>query len=72
MKGYEKELADLNRASELDGMKAAVIASRVLLYRLMERNQEAAIDSIRLLEPDVVWLRKDPRFDKWLEAFVEM
>jgi tetratricopeptide (TPR) repeat protein len=44
MQRYDKALADLNRAIELDPADALDIASRGETYRLMERYEEALAD----------------------------
>ncbi len=50
MQRYDKALADLNRAIELDPADALDIASRGETYRRMERYEEALADFSRAIE----------------------
>ena len=50
MQRYDKALADLNRAIELDPADALDIASRGETYRLMGRYEEALADLNRAIE----------------------
>jgi len=50
MQRYDKALADLNRAIELDPADARALTSRANTYRLMKRYDEALADLSQAIE----------------------
>jgi Tfp pilus assembly protein PilF len=61
MRGYDKALADLSRAIELDPAGATAYAGRWAVYKAMGHEDDAAADYSRAIE-------LEPRFSDMLSS----